>query len=70
MKQPDLIAPVIESYEKTQNLDTFAEEMRELVCPCEDDDSSSDDGESNTKAAELVNFISLICSYQVQQIVP
>jgi hypothetical protein len=55
MKQPDLIAPVIENYEKTRNLELFTEEMRELVSPCEDDESSSDEvKEENTKAAELV----------------
>jgi hypothetical protein len=57
MKQPDLISPVIENYEKTQNLNTFAEEMRELINPGDDDDDSSSDGEKDTtKAAELVSM--------------
>jgi hypothetical protein len=55
MKQPDLIAPAVENYEKTQSLASFADDMKELINPGEDDSSSDDEVRDKTQqGAELV----------------
>jgi hypothetical protein len=51
MKQPEAIAPIIETYENTQSLNTFADEMKELINPTED---SSSEEEMKTTTTEQV----------------
>jgi hypothetical protein len=54
MKQPDLITPAIENYEKTQSLNTFIDEMRGFIYSSDESSSEEEQMDEANKKAELV----------------